>query len=158
MNFVNFYQRFIHEYFNLTQSLTALIKQENREKLLSWIFDESKDKVFQELKQAFAFIFILRHFDLSLEIQLKIDVSDFVVIIILSQKEFDKLLYFVTYMFKIMFSVECNYEIYDKELLIIIWVLKKWHSKCVEISIKEFIRVINDHCNLEHFITIKQFN
>ena len=101
---------------------------------------------------------ILRYFDFDFEIWLKIDVSDFVVIVILSQKEFDKLLYLVIYMFKIIFSVECNYEIYDKKLLIIVWVFKKWHSKCVEISMKEFIRVINDHCNLEFFMTIKQFN
>ena len=101
---------------------------------------------------------ILRHFDFDLEIWLKIDVSDFVVVVILSQKELDELFYFVTYMFKIMFSAECNYEIYDKELLIIVRVFEKWHSKCVEILMKEFIRVINDHRNLEHFMTIKQFN
>ena len=35
LSFVNFYRRFIHKYFNLTQSLTALIKQENKEKSLS---------------------------------------------------------------------------------------------------------------------------
>ena len=91
---------------------------------------------------------ILRHFNLDLETWLKIDVSDFVVAVILSQKKFDELLYFVVYIFKIMFSAECNYEIYDKELLIIVRVFEKWHSKCVEISMKKFIRVISDHRNL----------
>ena len=61
-------------------------------------------------------------------------------------------------MSKIMSSAKCNYEIYDKELLIIVWVFKKWHSKCAEIFVEKFIRVINDHRNLEHFMTIKQFN
>ena len=68
LSFVNFYRRFIHKYFNLAQSLTVLIKQENKEKSLSWILDESKNKVFQKLKQTFAFMFILRYFNLDLEI------------------------------------------------------------------------------------------
>ena len=103
-------------------------------------------------------MFILRHFDFDFEIWLKINVSNFVVIVILSQKKFNELFYLVIYMFKIMFSAEYNYEIYNKELLIIVRVFEKWHSKCVEILMKEFIRVINDHRNLEHFMTIKQFN
>ena len=54
-----------------------------------------------------------------------------------------------------MFSIECNYEIYDKELLIIVQVFEKQYSKCVETSMKEFIRVISDHYNFKHFMTIK---
>ena len=54
-----------------------------------------------------------------------------------------------------MFSIECNYEIYDKKFLIIIRIFKKWYSKCVEISMKECICIINDYCNLKHFMTIK---
>ncbi len=40
-----------------------------------------------------------------------------------------------------MFSAECNYEIYDKELLIIIWAFKHWRLelKLTDISIKMFI-------------------
>ena len=125
LSFVNLYWRFIHKYFNLIQLLIALIRQKNKEKSLSRIFNKSKDKVFQELKQAFAFIFILRHFDFNFKIWLKINVSDFVVTVIFLQEKLDELLYFVIYIFKIMFSIECNYEIYDKELLIIVWVFEK---------------------------------
>ncbi len=40
-----------------------------------------------------------------------------------------------------MFSAECNYEIYDKELLIIIWAFEHWwlELKLTDISIKMFI-------------------
>ena len=157
-DFVNFYRRFIHKYFNLAQFLTTLTKKDNKEKLFSWTSNESKDKIFQQLKQAFAFISILRHFDFNLETWLKIDVFDFVVIVILSQKKLDELFYFVIYMSKIMSSAECNYEIYDKKLLIIVRIFKEWHPKCAEILVKEFIRVINDHRNLKHFMTTKQLN
>ncbi len=40
-----------------------------------------------------------------------------------------------------MSSAECNYEIYDKELLIIIWAFEHWRLKLklTDISIKMFI-------------------
>jgi len=55
---------------------------------------------------------------------------------------------------KNMILAECNYEIYDKELLIIIRCLKHWHLelKCTNISIKIFI----DHLNLKYFMIIKE--
>ena len=65
---------------------------------------------------------------------------------------------FVIYMSKQMSLVECNYEIYDKKLLAIVRALKKWHSKCVETSMKKLIKIINDHRNLEIFMSIKSLN
>jgi hypothetical protein len=44
---------------------------------------------------------------------------------ILSQKENDDLMKSVVYFSKILFSAECNYEIYDKELLTIIKCFKQ---------------------------------
>ena len=55
---------------------------------------------------------------------------------------------------KNMILAECNYEIYDKELLIIICCLKHWCSelKCTDILIKIFI----NHLNLKYFMIIKE--
>ncbi len=55
---------------------------------------------------------------------------------------------------KNMISAECNYEIYDKELLTIIQCLKHWclKLKCTDILIKIFI----DHPNLKYFMIIKK--
>ncbi len=55
---------------------------------------------------------------------------------------------------KNMIFAECNYEIYDKELLIIIRCLKHWHSelKYTDILIKIFI----NHLNLKYFMIIKK--
>ena len=132
-----------------------MIRQNNKKKSFSWTFDGSKNKVFEKLKQIFAFMSILRHFNFDFETWLKIDAFDFVVAVILSQKKVDELLYFVIYMSKTMFSAKYNYEIYDKKFLIIVRVFEKWHSKCVEIFVEEFIRVINDYHNLKHFMTTK---
>jgi hypothetical protein len=61
----------------------------------------------------------LAHFDASLNTWLKTDASDHVVAGILSQMH-DDVLRSVAYFFKKMNSAECNYMIYDKELLVII--------------------------------------
>ena len=68
---------------------------------------------------------ILQHFNFDFETWLKINVFDFVVVVILLQKKVDELLYFIVYMSKIMSLIECNYEIYDKEFLIIVRAFEK---------------------------------
>ena len=50
-------------------------------------------------------------------------------------------------------SVECNYDIYNKKLLIIIYIFKKWRSELKDLA--EQILVITDYKNLEYFIIIK---
>ena len=61
-------------------------------------------------------------------------------------------------MFKKMSSAECNYEIYDKELLVIVRAFEEWRPECAEISMKNFIKILTDHKNLKHFMTSKQLN
>ena len=58
-------------------------------------------------------------------------------------------------MLKKMSPQKCNYEIYNKELLIIIKAFKEWYSKLINILIKDLIKMVIDYKNLEYFITIK---
>ena len=51
---------------------------------------------------------------------------------------------------------EYNYEIYNKELLIIIRAFKEWRPEFK--SVKYLIIIITDHRNLEYFILIKLLN
>ncbi len=55
-----------------------------------------------------------------------------------------------------MFSAECNYKIYDKELLIIIQAFKHWQFelKLTDISIKMFI----DHQALTSLMKDKELS
>ncbi len=73
---------------------------------------------------------------------------------VLSQYDDEDILHSMIFYNKNMILAECNYEIYDKELLIIIRCLKHWHLelKCIDISIKIFI----DHLNLKYFMIIKE--
>jgi hypothetical protein len=62
----------------------------------------------------------------------------------------------VAFYSKNMASAECNYEIYDKELLAIIRYLEHWKPELESINI--LIKVFIDHRNLEYFITTKELS
>ena len=52
-----------------------------------------------------------------------------------------------------MSSTECNYNIYNKELLIIIHAFEKWRSELEGAA--EQVQVITDYKNLEYFMITK---
>jgi hypothetical protein len=87
---------------------------------------------------------------------LESDSFDYVSVEILSQKENDDHIKSIIYFSKTLFFAECNYEIYDKELLAIIRCFKQWRAELQ--SIEKFINVLIDHKNLEYFMTIKKLN
>ena len=68
---------------------------------------------------------ILRHYNLNLKIVVKTDISDYVSEGILSQYNKNYVLHLIAYFFKKHNSAECNYEIYNKELMIIICAFKE---------------------------------
>ena len=67
---------------------------------------------------------MFRHFDRIKKIILKIDVFDYVNNKIFSQYDDEKMFHFVVFFNKNIISAKCNYEIYNKKLLIIICCLK----------------------------------
>ena len=111
------------------------------------------ERAFTTLKITFITASILRHFDLSLLIFVKCDASDFVSSGILSQKNEGGILQPVTFMFKKHSPQECNYEIYDKELLAIIWSFECWTSELMRANHQ--ITVLTDHKNLKYFMETK---
>ncbi len=97
---------------------------------------------------------ILKHFNSIREAILKTDFLNYVNDEVLSQYDDEDILHSMIFYSKNMVFAECNYEIYDKKLLIIICCLKHWHLKlkCTNISIKIFI----NHLNLKYFMIIKE--
>ena len=73
---------------------------------------------FKSLTTRYTFIF--RHFDRNKKNILKIDVLNYVNENMLFQYDNNDVLYLVIFFNKNMISIECNYEIYDKKLFIII--------------------------------------
>ena len=64
----------------------------------------------------------------------------------------------VAYFSKKMTPAECNYMIYDKELLAIIKSFEVWRPEAASAAPDQPIKVYTDHKNLEHFMTTKQLN
>ncbi len=93
------------------------------------------------MKRCMTETFILRHFDQTCNFILEIDSFDYVNDEILSQYDDEEVLHSIAFYSKSMFSAKCNYEIYDKKLLIIIQVFEHWwlELKLINISIKMFI-------------------
>jgi hypothetical protein len=98
----------------------------------------------------------LSYFLSELKTYLESDSSDYVSVEVLSQKENDDLIKSITYFSKILSSVECNYEIYDKKLLTIIRCFEEWRAKLQ--SVESSINVFIDHKSLEYFMIIKKLN
>ena len=68
---------------------------------------------------------VLCHYNLDYKIVIEINVSNYVFEGILSQYNEDGILYSVVYFLKKHNSAECNYEIYNKEFIIIVYVFEK---------------------------------
>ncbi len=97
---------------------------------------------------------VLKHFNSIREAILKTDFLNYVNDEVLFQYDDEDILHLMIFYSKNMIFAKCNYEIYDKKLLIIIRCLKHWCSKlkCTDILIKIFI----DHLNLKYFMIIKE--
>ena len=96
---------------------------------------------------------ILCHYNSDLKLVMKTDASDYVSEGILSQYNENSVLHSVVYFSKKHSSAECNYEIYNKELIVIVHTFKEW---CPELkSSSTSVEVITDHKNLEYFMLTK---
>ena len=149
VNFVNFYRRFIRDFSKKIKILILMIKQFVK---FEWIAEI--EKIFNLLKKTMTKIFIFRHYDRIKQIILKIDFSNYVNAEMLSQYDDEKFLHLVVFCNRNMISIECNYEIFDKKLLVIIRCLKHWNSKFE--NIKKLIKIFIDHKNLEIFMISKK--
>ncbi len=97
--------------------------------------------IFDHMKRCMIKTFILRHFDQTCEAILEINSFNYVNDEVLSQYDDEDVLHSIVFYSKNMSFAECNYEIYNKKLLIIIWAFKYWwlELKLINISIKMFI-------------------
>ena len=73
-----------------------------------------------------------------------------------SQYDNDRILHLMAYFSKKYLPAECNYEIYDKELMAIVRAFEEWRPK-LEGSTSP-IDVILDHKNLEYFASSNQLS
>jgi hypothetical protein len=151
LGFSNFYRRFIKGYSQVVSPMVALTR-----KGVPFQWNGDCKKAFELLKTAFTSAPILHHFDADREILVETDASDYVSAGILSQRDDDGVLHPVAYFSKKHSPAECNYEIYDKELLAIIRCFEEWRPELESSALP--IQVLSDHKNLEYFMSTKLLN
>jgi len=116
VRFVNFYHHFIKNFLKLVKSFTQLTRKNT-----FFVWNKVCVQAFDDLKKQVSSISVLRHFNSKRQTILEINASDYVKDEILSQYDDEKVLHSVAFYSKSMILAECNYHIYDKKLLVIIW-------------------------------------
>ncbi len=151
IDFCNFYRHFIKNFSKIVHSMIQLTQ-----KKIIFEWNEVCQIVFNHMKRRMIKTSILRHFDQTRETILEINSFNYVNDEVLSQYDDEEVLHSIVFYSKNMSSAECNYEIYDKELLIIIWAFEHWRFelKLTDISIKMFI----DHQALTSLMKDKELS
>ena len=149
VGFANFYRRFIKDFSKITKPLVSLTKKDT-----PFVWNEACTEAFQALKQAMTEAPVLRHFDSACQAILETDASDLVTGGILSQYNKENVLHPVAFYSKRMIPAECNYHIYDKELLAIICYFEHWRPELEHTDL--LIQVFTDHQALKTFMENKE--
>src|SRR6266705_2778758 len=151
LGFANFYRRFIRDYSKIVAPLTHLSSKD-----IPFHWSDACQTAFDTLKRAFTTAPTLRHFDHDRQIIVETDASDYVSAGVLSQYDDDGILHPVAFFSKNHSPAECNYEIYDKELMAIVRCFEEWRPE-LEGALHP-IQVLSDHKNLEYFMSTKLLN
>jgi len=118
----NFYRRFIHNFSAIVSPITDLLRQDTK---FEW--GEAQEAAF--LKVTILFTSgktpILRHYDPDRPALLGTDASDFAIAGILSQKFEDGKIHPVRFVSRKLNPAELNYNVYDKEMLAVVFALRK---------------------------------
>ena len=152
LSFGNYYKDFIANYSHIAHPLHEFTK-----KVVQWHWDKSQQEAFEMLKRAFTLYSVLRNLDFDKHYILDIDASAYIIGVTLSQN-FPDGHHLVAYFSKSLLA-EHNYNIYDQELLAIIYALKVFQYLLLNVPQKFLI--CSNHNNLKYFkspqkITIQQ--
>jgi len=122
----------------------------------NWKWTPKAESAFTELKNRFTSAPILAHFDPKRPVIVETDASDFALGAVLSQRNNENRLHPIAFHSRKFTPAEINYEIHDKELLVIVDSFKHWR-RYLEGATHQ-VQVFSDHQNLEYFTTTKLLN
>ena len=151
LGFANFYRRFIQGYSAIVAPMTKLLRKD-----INWSWGTEQAKSFETLKNAFMSAPVLAYFDHTKRTVVETDASNWASGGVLSQYNDDGKLRPVAFFSSKHTAAECNYEIYDKELLAIVKALEEWRPELQ--GTEDPFKIVTDHKNLQTFMSTKQLN
>jgi len=149
----NFYRRFIHNFSAIISPITDLLRQE-----VKFQWGESQEAAFLKITILFTSgkTPILRHYDPDRPALLETDASDFAIAGILSQKFEDGKIHPVRFVSRKLTPAELHYDVYDKEMLAVVFSLRK-NRHYLQGAIHK-TTIYSDHQNLAYFQTAVLLN
>ena len=93
---------------------------------IKWWWKEEQQKAFDELKRVFTTRLVLAAPDLNKEFRVEADASNYATGGVLSMKGSNELWRPVAFISKSLSDTKRNYEIYDKEILVVVKCLEAW--------------------------------
>ena len=119
LGLANYYRQFAKDFTKIAKPLHKMTRNE-----MKWSWGEKQQRAFEELKERFTIEPVLVTPDLDKEMRVEADASDFATGGVLSMKCEDERWRQVAYISKSLNKAEKNYEIHNKEMLVIIWCLE----------------------------------
>ena len=141
--FANFYRKFIPDFSNIIAPLNLLTRKGE-----PWIWTQLQQHAFEHLKHIFSSAPVLQIPDVTHPFSIMTDASLLAAGAVLMQMDENSDLHPCAYFSHTFSSAQCNYDIYDRELLTVILALEEWHQYLQGTA--HPITIITDHKNLSY--------
>ena len=146
LGLANYYCQFIQGFASIARPLHDTVKKDRK-----WEWIEKQEKAFEELKKKFMQEPVLATLDLNKKMRMEVDASDYTMGGVLLIEEEGKWKP-VAFLSKSLNKMKRNYEIHDKEMLVIIRGLESWRHLLEGVQFK--FEIWTDHKNLEYFMRV----
>ncbi|KAL6310963.1 hypothetical protein AAG906_007816 [Vitis piasezkii] len=140
---LGFYRRFIKDFSKLARPLCELLVKDAK-----FVWDDRCQRSFEELKLFLTTAPIVRAPNWQLPFEVMCDANDFAIGAVLGQRE-DGKPYVIYYASKMLNEAQRNYTTTEKELLVVVFALDKFHAYLVG----SFIVVFTNHSTLKYLLT-----
>ena len=149
LGLANYYRRFVKDYSKIATPLTAMATPATKD----WPWGEAQDAAFAAIKAAIATAPVIHMPNLQQPFVVTTDASNFAVGAVLSQGSGadERVIAFES---KKMTPAETRYPVHDKEMLAVVYALKKWRHYLLGTHTS----VVTDHKSLEYFATQPHLN
>jgi len=151
LGLTNYYRRFIKDFAQVARPINVLMRKD-----VKWQWGVEQQEAFNELKRVFTTKPVLAIPDLDKEFRVEADVSNYTTRGVLLMKYSDEMWRPVTFISKSLSDTERNYEIHDKEILVVIRCLEAWRYFLEGAATK--FEIWTNHKNLKYFMKAQKLN